>query len=155
MSFAARILPRLDRIRSGVPSGLGLRSSTLTVRTIYWTGDRVGDGDQAVSDRVITSSTGQPYKVRTLTTRDVVLSGGAFQAGQIRIGPMTPAFTGGPYTFADLDPPVGGLVPGPVAEVQYLVGDPSGVVQACAKASLDTSHPLHWYLLLNPTGAST
>lgn len=148
MSFVSDILPDLDAIRSGVPSDIGVRSATIIVRKTLMTGSMIDDPTVSTTDTPIVSSTGDRYKVRDLSTKDVVSSGGLYQSGALRVGPITPPFPGSGFAQADLIPPA---VAG--QDVLYGVTDQTGVTLWCQLASADTVNDLHWYLVLNPTGS--
>lgn len=149
MNFVERFKPRLDRIRTNIPSNIGVRSATLTVRTTQLIGDAMTGGSVVTQDKAITGPDGGRYKVNELSTKDVVSSGGLFQSGSLRVGPITPPYPGGAWTKTD-------LLPASVAnqEVYYGVTDQTGITQWCSMASSDTVNDLHWYIVLNPTGTA-
>lgn len=149
MSFVSGFKPTLDAIRTGIPSTYGLRGVSLTVRTIHFEGDYLTGGQEVVTDKVIGSPTGDRYKVRVVSTKDVVASGGIYQQGSIRVGPITPPYPGGGFTAADLIPPSA-----PGQTVLYGLTDSAGQMQWCQMASSDTMNDLHWYIVLNPTGTT-
>jgi hypothetical protein len=148
-SFREVFAPTLDAIRSGVPTAFGLRTVTLTVRLKTWSQNGVTKGTKTVVDTPIVGPGGNRYKVREVTSKDVVLSGGRYQAGTYKVGPITPPYAGGTYTAADLIPP---KVAGQGREVYYGVTDASGVTQWCSMEGSDTMHDLHWFLFLKPSG---
>jgi hypothetical protein len=149
VAFADRFRPKLDKIRTRIPTKYGVRSVTLTVRTTRFVGDFLTGGTPVTADKAITSPAGDRYKVRVMSTKDVVASGGLYQSGAIKVGPITPPYPGGGWTKDDLIPPTtdGG-------EVLYGLTEASGQTQWCQMASNDTLHDLHWYLVLNPTGTT-
>lgn len=138
----------LDEIRSGEPTEHSLRTVTLTVRIKTWSGPQVRSGTATTTNTVINGAAGR-YKVRELTVKDVVVSGGKYQEGQLRVGPMTPPYPGGPFTAAELIPP---KPAGQGQEVYYGLTDESGATQWCSMVGSDTLHALHWYITLKPTG---
>lgn len=148
-SFVERFKPRLDRLRTKIPTGIGVRSVTLTVRSTLFEGDLMTGGQTVVTDTVIGGPAGARYKVREVSAKEVVASGGKFQHGSLRVGPITPPYPGGAFTRDELLPPTekGG-------DVLYGVTDSSGRTQWCELQGSDTLHDLHWYLVLNPTGTT-
>lgn len=147
MSFVDRFRPRLDRIRTNIPSRIGVRSATLVVRTTQFLGDFLTGGESVSEDKTIAGPNGGRYKVRIVSTKDVVASGGLFQQGAMRVGPITPPYPGGPWTKDDLIPPSHAG-----REVIYGITDQTGQTQWCKMASNDTVHDLHWFIILNPLG---
>jgi hypothetical protein len=139
----------LDALRTQYPTDYGLRTVTLTVRVRDWSGAAVGRGVETVTDTVIAGPGGNRYKIREVTSKDILASGGKYQAGQYKVGPITPPYAGGPYTAAQLIPP---QVAGTPREVYYAVTDATGVTQWCSMAGSDTMHALHWFLILKPEG---
>jgi hypothetical protein len=147
-TFRDAMLPTLDKLRTGIPTGFGIRLVSLTVRVKTWSGTRVGSGTPTVTDTLIAGSGGR-YKVRELTVKDVVASGGKYQEGQLRVGPITPPYPGGPFTAAQLIPP---KPSGQAQEVYYGIAAETGETQWCSMAGADTLNALHWYVTLKPTG---
>src|SRR4051812_8934762 len=107
MSFASSFKPKLDRIRSRIPSSFGIRSISITVRVVTTEGSLLTTGYSTVVDTPIRSISGDRYKVKDVSPRDVVSSGGQYQTGAMRVGPTPPPFSGGGFTKADLIPPSG------------------------------------------------
>jgi hypothetical protein len=148
LSFIPGFLPTLDKIRAGIPSARGIRSVTLVVRKTLMSGSMIDNPSVSSTDTVIKSISGDRYKVREMSTKDVVASGGKYQSGSLRVGPMTPPFPGGGFTKDDLIPPSA-----KGQDVLYGITDQTGVTQWCSMADADTANDLHWYLVLNPTGS--
>lgn len=149
-TFRDAFLPTLDALRSGIPTAFGVRTVTLTVRVNTWSGARVNAGTVTKVDTVIAGASGR-YKVRELTVKDVVASGGKYQEGQLRVGPITPPYAGGPFTADDLIPP---KIAGQGREVYYGVTAETGPTQWCSLVGSDTLHDLHWFLTLKATGTT-
>lgn len=103
MSLRDDLLPLVDEIRGSVPGDLGLRPHTVTVRVRTWSGARPGLGTKTDVDTLIRNAGYNP-KVAEVTTKDVVASGGFYQSGDFRIGPITPEYTGGGTALATQDP---------------------------------------------------
>jgi hypothetical protein len=140
----------LDSIRTSYPNDYALRPVTLTVRVKTWSGTSVGPpGTATTDDTVIAGPAGNRYKLRAVTEKDIVASGGKYQAGQYRVGPITPPYAGGPITADDIIPP---KIAGLGREVYYGVTDATGITQWCSMVGAETMHALHWYLVLKPTG---
>jgi len=140
----------LDAIRTQYPNDYALRTVALTVRVKTWSGTKVGPpGIATTVDTVIAGTAGNLYKIRAVTQKDIVASGGKYQAGQYRVGPITPPFAGGPITADDIIPP---KIAGQGREVYYGVTDATGTTQWCSMVGAETMHALHWYLVLKPTG---
>lgn len=150
MSFVSSFKPTLDALRTNIPSTYGIRSATLTVRTVRFEGDYLTGGQSVMTDTAITGPTGGRYRVKDVSTKDVVASGGQFQHGAIRVGPITPPHPGGAWTAED-------LIPSSASQqsVIYIVTDQTGRAIECQMASADTMNDLHWYIVLNPTGTTS
>lgn len=148
-TFADRFKPRLDRLRTRIPSDKGIRTVTLTVRTQQLIGNLMTGGQLVTTDKAITGPNGARYKVKDLSTREIMASGGQYQAGSIRVGPITPPYPGGAWTRVDLLP-----ASTPKLSVLYGITDSSGQTQWCQMAEFDGLNDLHWSIILNPTGTS-
>lgn len=121
MTFRESLLPSLDWVRA-IPGMLGLRLFRASVRVTSWSGSRIGIGTKTIlSERVLTVGHGtQNVKVRQLTQKDVIASGGKYTTQDFKIGPMTPEFLGGGVPVEWLDP-----VQRPEAvEIIYLIEGP-------------------------------
>lgn len=104
MSFRTRLLPVFEQLRGKIPGALDLRPYKVTVRVRTWTGARPGLGTPTDVDTVLENA-GFNVKVAVVSTKDVVASGGRYAAGDFRIGPLTPAHTGGGTLLDVIDPP--------------------------------------------------
>lgn len=95
MPFVPAVLPALDIVRS-VGGILGLRVYTVTVRQRVWSGERPGLGGYSDTDTVLTNQGpgGTLYNVRLryVSSRDVIASGGKFRDRDMRVGPMTASY---------------------------------------------------------------
>ncbi len=145
-TFAEGLRKQIDKLR-GIPGEMGLRQVALVVRTVVWPG-KLGEGTPTRTDKAITTSGGRSYKVADVSTKDIIASGGKYQAGQLKVGPLTPAYSGGSWTLAELQPPKGSTA----TEVYYGVTDATGVTQWCRAVELNSFNSLHWYLVLEATG---
>lgn len=97
-----------DEIRTiSGPTVFDIRASQLVIRQRTWaSGFRGGDGGFTDVDLPIT----QIYHFRQLTTREIAGSGGRYEMGDLKIGPITPTFssmTTGGFSEAQLKPTVG------------------------------------------------
>ena len=88
------LLPAVDIIR-GIPGALGLRLFTVVVFTRAWSGSRVGIGTNTDTQTGVKIDLGiYQTKVRQLTEKDVVASGGLYSMQDYEVGPITPPYTG-------------------------------------------------------------
>jgi hypothetical protein len=78
----------------------GLATHTVEVGLATWSGTHTGDGTETITWTPIVEASGQPPKVRWLTTEEIAV--GALQRGSVRIGPITPDFSGGGTSAATL-----------------------------------------------------
>ena len=139
----------LDALRTQYPNDYALRLVELKVRVKTWSGSGAAKGSKTTVDTVIAGPSGNRYKIKEVTAKDVIASGGKYQAGQFKVGPITPPYAGGPYTANDIIPPT---VAGQGREVYYGVTDATGVTQWCSMVGADTMNALHWFLYLKPEG---
>jgi len=151
-------LPAWDTLRT-VGGRLGLRVFTVTQRVRRWTGERPGIGTHVDMDTVLVNTGADgitvPVRARQLSRHDIVASGGHYQAGDWRIGPMTPSYLAGlfnpagGYVDSELDPEV---LPVPVAtEILWLLSGPAQPSTVCDKVGEEFT-ALHAYLILRATG---
>jgi hypothetical protein len=91
------MLPVFDRLRVKTgPAGFDIRPTALAIITRRWTSGAVGvTPDDATSAAYTDTRLALPavYKVRQLTTREIASSGGRYEAGDVRLGPITPAYS--------------------------------------------------------------
>jgi hypothetical protein len=163
-TFQSTILAPLDAVR-GVGGLLGLRVWQVTVRKRVWTGGRPGlvgttrtDTDTALVNQAADGSL-QPVRVRQVSRREVVVSGGYYTTRDLKVGPITPTFA------AEIGLPSGGFddatvnpVPtGSTTEIIWIVTPPSGTY-GYPTAGLtfepigQDSTALHVYVFLRSTG---
>jgi len=83
------------------------------------------------------------YKVTNLTSKEIASSGGRFEDGAIRFGPVTPDFGTGGYTPAMLKPTV---TTDDTQIIYLLTGQVAGEY---ALAQLQTTKPFSYVLFLN------
>lgn len=96
----------VDRIR-GIPGQFDIRLFTCKVRVTTWSGSRIGQGTATiVSERLLTVGEGQYMpKVRQVTQKDILASGGKYTDQDFKVGPLTPPYLGGGVPAEWIDPP--------------------------------------------------
>lgn len=102
MSLRSSALRIANKLRA-LPSkpALDVYTTSVTVRTRTWAGGRVrADGGHEDVDVEILP---RP-KVREINQREIAGSGGRYEAGDVKVGPITPSHSGGGYTADDLAP---------------------------------------------------
>jgi len=109
-TFREGLLPALDVIR-GIPGQLGLRLFEVTVVQRSWSGPRAGIGGRVDTSTAVRVALGTyQTKVRQVTERDIIASGGVYNTQQFVVGPITPPFTGSAAdgdAITAFEPPVG------------------------------------------------
>ena len=103
------LLPAIDAIR-GIPDALGVRLYDVTIRVRTWSGSRPGvDASTSTdADSIFYVDAGtHRTRVVQVTSRDVIASGGMYQDQDLKVGPLTPAYTGGGVDVSLFDPPTG------------------------------------------------
>lgn len=151
MSLRTRMLPVFDRLRGLTgPSRFDIRPTSLSVITRLWSSGAVGvEPDDATQPAYTDARLDLPaiYKVRQLSTREIASSGGRYEAGDVKVGPITPS-------YANADGSVGGVSEAqlkPVAadsatEILYeLVGAHAGEY---ALIGLVSTGPFGWWVVL-------
>ncbi len=108
-ALSEQLKASLDRVRA-IPGILGLRPYTVSVRVRTWTGERAGLGTKSDSDTSLTVFDGYQPRVRQLTEKDVVASGGLYSDQDFEVM-ITPAYVGacgiGGYLTTVFDPATG------------------------------------------------
>jgi len=139
VSLRTDLLPVIDELRAlAGPTGFDVRTSQLTIRTRTWAGGRRGLGPISDSDLTLEKR----YKIRELSLREVSGSGGAFEMGDVKVGPITPTdVSGGGYTATQLAPDGQ-----QGTEIIYVItGDLAGEY---ARIDFDQTKPFSWYMTL-------
>lgn len=104
MSLRTRLLGMADRVR-GIPGKLDLRQNVVTMRVRQWSGCVAGEGAYTDTDTILTVNAGaQNVRVREVSMKDIVSSGGQLTAQDLKVGPFTPEFTGGGTPDEDYEP---------------------------------------------------
>ena len=138
MSFRTDILPTVDAVRAiAGPSGLDVRVNQLTIITRTWSGGRLGMGTS--SDARLELA--QIYKVKVVSSKEIAGSGGRYQQEDIRVGPITPAYSGGGYTPTQLAPTGANGV-----EILYQLTGPNAGIYSLVECCTDAS--FHYSLVL-------
>jgi hypothetical protein len=97
MSLRTRMLPVFDRLRALTgPSRFDIRPTSVAIITRTWTSGTVGvapDDPTAVPYTDSRLELPAVYKARQVTTREIASSGGRYETGDVKVGPITPAYT--------------------------------------------------------------
>lgn len=134
---------------------VGLRNFRVSVRITDWTGGRgVGIGTSTVTEYPLTEAGGARPKVVAVSPASIVASGG--ELGDVMYDvTLTPAFTGGGTTVAEMTPPAA-TGNATKREVHYLVFGP-GCAEAgtiCVQVSENHTSPFRHVMRLKKTGAT-
>lgn len=148
MTLASSLLPSLDAIRS-IPADLGLRPFSCLVRVRSWSGGAIGDGTATDVDTAIVVGGGAAPRVRHPSPREVVASGGQYQSGDYRIGPLTPDGGGAGVAVSTLRP---ALTAGQELLVKVTGPDTPSGGQWCRVVQLEADRALNRTLVVRPTG---
>ena len=146
MSFIDDILPTIDTIR-GIPGSMGLRPYTVAIRVTTWSGARVGLGTATDTDTDITVAGGlYSPKARSMSSRDVIASGGRYQADDIRVGPLSP----NNVAVATIDPATSSSP----TEIKYKITGPGTASGGdwYVRVGDEVDHALHRYIVLRKAG---
>jgi hypothetical protein len=140
MSIRSALLKVADKVRA-LPSrpSWDVWPTSLTIRVRTWEGGRIGtEGGTTDVDLVISPKP----RVKDVSQREIAGSGGRYEAGDVRVGPITPQYAGGGYTPAQLAPPVGSNG----VEVLYVLS--GGISGEYGRVDLQTDHSLSYWLVL-------
>ena len=84
-----------DAMRA-VAGAAGLRPFTVKVRIRTWSGARPGVGARSDTDITLTNQfvdgSAQNVRVRQLSSKDIIASGGRYRDRDLRVGPMSPSY---------------------------------------------------------------
>jgi len=164
-TFQSTVLPALDALRA-IGGKLGLRVFSVTVRQRVWTGSRPGVGTKSDTDILLVNQaadgTLQPVRVRQVSRREAIASGGKYTDRDLRIGPLTPPYAAvlqmgaGGFDDTVLDP----ADTTSATEMLWIVtstsgtyGIPSGGI-VCKKIGEEATS-LHYYVIVRATGQQT
>ncbi len=123
LTLRESLLPVVDALRA-IPAQLGLRLFSVQVITRTWTGTRTGLGYSNDAATPIKVDLGLfDTKVKMITARDVMASGGLYTDQDLKIGPITPPFAGSAADGSAITvfDPTPGIAP---TEVFFLVTGP-------------------------------
>lgn len=140
MSLRTSALKIANKLRA-LPSkpALDIYTTSVTIRTRTNAGGRIGvDAVKTDVDVVIRP---RP-KVREVNQREIAGSGGLYQAGDVKVGPITPAHSGGGYTAAQLAP----VTSTNGVEIIYVLS--GGVTGEYKRVDLTTDRAFSYWLLL-------
>jgi hypothetical protein len=124
-----------------IPSkpSLDLCTTTVTVRKRRWIGGRVGaEGGFEDTDLAVSPT---PF-VRDLNQREITGSGGRYETGDVKVGPLIPVFPGGGYTPEQLAP----LAEGNALEILYVLE--GGITGHYKRIDIETDRALSYWLVL-------
>lgn len=164
ITFGSAIKMALD-VRREIGGIMGLRPFSVFVRTRRWSGGRVGQGTyvdnaggpdvQLTNGVPLPGIPPQPVRVRQMSSKDIIASGGLFRDRDLRVGPVTPPYPAGVLPaggFGDstIDPPQDGTVP---TEIFWIVFGPGMFPggSMCTKVQEEVT-ALHYSLVLRSTG---
>lgn len=91
--FVSIVRPYLDKARAvwGNTATLNMRPWRVYAIKRTWSGARIGQGAKTDVVTEITCA-GAPPKVKQLSDEDIVSSGGRYNQGDVRVGPLTPLY---------------------------------------------------------------
>lgn len=96
-------LPPTDALRA-LAGALGLRPYTVMVRIRTWSGERPGIGSRLDVNTVLTNTyldgTLQNIRVKQVSRRDIIASGGLYADQDLHVGPITPPYPAGIFGAA-------------------------------------------------------
>lgn len=146
MTFRTGILATANAIRMNVPKSLDLRqNNALSIVQRVWAGgvrDAAGGFTDTTLDLV------ERYRVRQVSTREIAGSGGVYENGDLRIGPITPSNGTIGYTAAQIAP----TFVAAATELRYvLAGNHAGIYR---RVSFENTSDVSWYLVLRRTNDS-
>lgn len=153
MSFRDDILPDLDAIR-GIPGELGLRRHSVKVRVRTHSGARpglVGSSSTDVDTPLLVGNGTQSPKVTEINVRDVVASGGLYEAGDYRIGPVTHEWSNGGTSLDTTNPATTSVG----REVFYIIEGPGFATggAVCKRVSDESLPNFHINIVVRRMGA--
>lgn len=145
MSLRSSALKTANRLRALASSpAIDIYTTSVTIRTRTWTGGRIGaDGGKVDDDLLLTP---RP-RVREIAQREITGSGGRYQAGDVRVGPITPAHPNNPgagYTQEQLAPVLTTQQRG--VEIIYVLE--GGITGEYMRVDLETDRAFRYTLIL-------
>jgi hypothetical protein len=140
MSIRSSALKLAGKLRA-LPSspGVDIYMTSVTIRTRTWAGGRVNaEGGYSDSNILITP---RP-KVREVAQREITGAGGRYEAGDVKVGPITPTYSGGGYTIAQLAPTASSNG----VEILYVLA--GAIAGDYKRIDLQTDRALSYFLIL-------
>jgi hypothetical protein len=113
VSLRTRVLPVFERLRAlAGPDRFDIRTARLVIATRTWAGGyRDADPPTPATPRYVDVLLELPpiYEIVQVSTREIASSGGLYEMGDIKVGPITPRFTRadgttGGFTESELKP---------------------------------------------------
>jgi hypothetical protein len=143
LSFRTDLLHVVDEVRAlrGPSPGLDIQTVALTIVRRTWSGGRRGAG---TATDVILTALPMRYKIRGLSEKQIASSGGRLEAGDVKVGPITPSYPGGGVTPDQLKP--SGTTGGEV--IHILTGASAGEYTV---VDIDTMKAFSYFLTLRRT----
>lgn len=135
----ARFRALVARVR---PTASPLHTTRCTVRTRTWSGGEIGTGTTSDSDFLL----GQEVRVSKLSNKDVLTSGGFFNFNDVKVEHITPPFSGGGYSLAQVAPSTQAPIPDGVEFIYLLSGEINGDYRL---VNVSDDHALHYTLYLH------
>jgi hypothetical protein len=114
-SFREKLLQRVDKIRQIPQKAFDLRQNTIDMVVRAWSGGSAGVGTLAERRTRLYVGGSCNIRVREITSKDIVASGGLLTLTSVKVGPFTPDYPGGGLPREAYDPPAQG------AEVLFLI----------------------------------
>lgn len=155
MTVRDAYLPILDLYRGALDSVWGLRRFNVYVRVNTWTPGALPGSQGATKDPVETPllcyGNGRP-KVEQVSQATIIASGGLYEDRDLRIGPLTPAYS----IASGIDPAVFDPVGASNVEILFRLYGP-GLPQAGAwyrKVGQEITANFHYSLVVRATGAT-
>lgn len=142
MSFRTIFCDVADTLRALTgPNTFDIRTTQVTIRTrVYANGRRGSQTAYTDTDLVIPAI----YKVQQIKTKEVAESGGLFEMGDIKVGPITPRGDTLGWTEAQLQPkPATDGV-----DIIYVLTGNAGHAGEYSRVHFDSTKPFSYFLFL-------
>lgn len=106
MSFRTKLLARVDKVRRIPQKQFDMRQHEIFLVRRLWSGGVVGEGNSVKFTTQLFVGGSYNIRVREVTSKDVVASGGLLTESSLKVGPFTPSFPGGGLDNPQFDPPM-------------------------------------------------
>lgn len=156
-------LADLDEIR-GIAGELGLRVYSVTLQVVTWSGSRAGQGTKTTAPISLTNTAplsgdpAPPVRVRQLSRKEVIASGGLYTDRDFKVGPITPAFAatiaqyGGGYGDQQIDP----AATSTPTELVWSVTGPSLPIGGASFSKVgEDATAMHYFVILRQSGRTS